>query len=306
MGRRLRYAPEGGCLFEVTCRTQQGRFLFRPSPAFNEIALGVLGRAQRLYPVSICGVVVVSSHYHLLVRAPDAGRLAFFMWYLNTNLAREVVGLTDWEDKVFSRRYQAIPVSDEEPAQVERLEYLLSHGVKEDLVERVFDWPGVHCARALIEGKPLEGYWFNRTEESAAERRGEVFGKYEHATPETVELSPLPCWSHLPVEEQRRKVASLVQAIDEQAAARRQAAGIRPLGVAAVLAQNPLHRPAKIKKSPAPFVHAATKAMRQLLWEGYALFVAAYRSAAERLKAGDTAPPFPVGCFPPALPFVSG
>jgi hypothetical protein len=75
--------------------------------------------------------------------------------------------------------------------------------------------------------------------------------------------------------------------------------------VAAVLAQNPLHRPEKLKKSPAPFVHAATKAMRQLLWEGYALFLAAYRTAAERLKAGDTAPPFPAGCFPAALPFVS-
>lgn len=35
-------------------------------------------------------------------------------------------------------------------------------------------------------------------------------------------------------------------------AARRQATGIRPLGVAAVLAQNPLHRPGKIKKSPVP------------------------------------------------------
>ena len=67
-----------------------------------------------------------------------------------------------------------------------------------------------------------------------------------------------------------------------------------------------MHRPGKIKKSPAPFIHAATKAMRHLLWEEYALFVAAYRAAAERLKAGDTAPPFPEGCFPPALPFVSG
>ncbi|HSK80543.1 MAG TPA: hypothetical protein VLQ45_29080, partial [Thermoanaerobaculia bacterium] len=64
---------------------------------------------------------------------------------------------------------------------------------------------------------------------------------------------------------------------------------------------------ARIKKSPAPFVHAATKAIRQFFWEGYALFVAAYRSAAERLMAGDSAPPFPIGCFfPPALPFVGG
>ena len=78
------------------------------------------------------------------------------------------------------------------------------------------------------------------------------------------------------------------------------------MGVAAVLAQNPLHRPERIKKSPAPLLHAATKAVRQLFWEEYASFVAAYRSAAERLKAGDPAPPFPVGCFPPALPFVGG
>ena len=228
------------------------------------------------------------------------------MWYFNTNLAREVVRLTKWTDKIFSRRYQAIPVSDEEAAQVERLEYLLSHGVKEDLVERVDQWPGVHCARALTEGEPLEGTWFDHTQESAARRRGEIVDKSKYATTETVVLDPLPCWSHLPVEEQRRRAASLVHAINEKAAARREAAGIRPLGIAAVLAQDPLHRPARIKKSPAPLVHAATKAMRQLFWEGYALFVAAYRSAAERLKAGDAAPPFPAGCFPPALPFVSG
>ena len=140
-------------------------------------------------------------------------------------------------------------------------------------------------------------------QESAARRRGETFGKYDYATAETVELDPLPCWRHLPVEEQRRLVASLVRRASGCPKASR---GDSPAGVAAVLAQNPLHRPGKIKKLPAPFVHAATKAIRQFLWEGYALFVAAYRSAAERLKAGDTAPPFPVGCFPPALPFVSG
>ena len=154
-------------------------------------------------------------------------------------------------------------------------------------------------------GRAAPDLLVDRTGESTV-RWGETFDKYKYATVETVTLDPLPCWSHLPVEEQRRRVASLVQAIDEAAASRRAAAGIRPLGIAAVLAQDPLHRPERIKKSPAPFVHAATKAMRQLLWEGYALFLAAYRSAAERLKAGDPAPPFPTGCFPPALPFVSG
>ena len=97
---------------------------------------------------------------------------------------------------------------------------------------------------------------------------------------------------------------ALVQEIEEEARIRREAAGIKPLGVKEILAQEPTRRPGKLKKSPAPFVHAATKAMRRELWEAYAWFVAAYRDAAEKLRAGDRDPPFPAGCFPPPLPFV--
>jgi hypothetical protein len=42
------------------------------------------------------------------------------------------------------------------------------------------------------------------------------------------------------------------------------------------------------------------------LYEGYAWFVAAFRQAAEKLKAGDRSAAFPTGSFPPALPFVGG
>ena len=127
---------------------------------------------------------------------------------------------------------------------------------------------------------------------------------YEYAEEEIIVFDPLPCWSHLPVDVQRRRVAELVQEIEEEARIRREAAGIKPLGVKAILAQEPTRRPKKLKKSPAPFVHAATKAMRRELWEVYAWFVAAYRDASEKLRAGDRDPPFPPGCFPPALPFV--
>jgi hypothetical protein len=56
MGRKLRYAPEGGALFEITDRTIQGRPLFRPSRELNEVVLGILGRAQRLYGVT-CSIL---------------------------------------------------------------------------------------------------------------------------------------------------------------------------------------------------------------------------------------------------------
>jgi hypothetical protein len=38
----------------------------------------------------------------------------------------------------------------------------------------------------------------------------------------------------------------------------------------------------------------------------YFRFVAAFRDAAERLRAGDLGARFPPGSFPPALPFVPG
>jgi hypothetical protein len=44
--------------------------------------------------------------------------------------------------------------------------------------------------------------------------------------------------------------------------------------------------------------------VRRELWDAYALFVAAYRDDAEKLRAGIRDVVFPRGSFPPALPFV--
>ena len=69
----------------------------------------------------------------------------------------EIGRRTGWKEKVWGRRYQAIVVSAEEEVQAARLRYVLSHGVKEGLVARVEEWPGVHCAVPLMTGAPVEG-----------------------------------------------------------------------------------------------------------------------------------------------------
>jgi hypothetical protein len=43
------------------------------------------------------------------------------MTLFNSKLAREVARLTGWKDKIWSRRYQVIVISNEEAAQVARL-----------------------------------------------------------------------------------------------------------------------------------------------------------------------------------------
>jgi hypothetical protein len=50
------------------------------------------------------------------------------------------------------------------------------------------DWPGVHSARALVNGAALTGTWFDRTQEYAARRRGEEFDRLRYATTETLHL----------------------------------------------------------------------------------------------------------------------
>jgi REP element-mobilizing transposase RayT len=298
--------PERGTLVEVTCRTVQGRFLLRPSPLLNEIIVGILARAQRMYPVGICAFSFVSTHYHLLLRVDDAQQLSKFMAYVNGNLAREAGKLHRWKDKFWARRYQGIVVSQEKAAQVERLKYVLAHGCKEGLVERLADWPGAHCVKPFVAGTPVEGTWFSRTQEYAARRGGEDFHARQYATPESFVLEPLPCWSHLPEEKRRSLAAELVEQIESEAAVERERTGIPALGPAAILAQHPHDSPARPKKSPAPRIHAASRSARLEFYEAYGLFVAAFQDAAERLRAGDLGARFPPGSFPPALPFVPG
>ena len=304
MSRSIRFIPEQGALVEITCRTIQSRFLLRPDPALDEIVLGVLGRAQRLHPVEIVACFVASNHYHLLAWVPDVERMADFMEFFQSNVAKKVIKLRKWRDKVWSRRYEAIVISDEPAAQVDRLRYVLSNGVKEGLVGRVEDWPGINLVRNVLSGQPVRGTWFDRTEEHKAKLRREDFGPRQYATEETVELSPLPCFRHLSPEVYRELVAGLVQEIDAEAAAERRRTGRQPLGAAAILRQHPHTWPNRTKKSPAPRFHAATKAAREALRAAYGLFLVAFREAAERLKAGDRSARFPSGCFPPGLPFV--
>jgi REP element-mobilizing transposase RayT len=305
MARKLRFVPEGGALVEVTCRTVQSRFLLRPSLQLNETILGVLGRAQREHPVEIVAYVFLSNHFHLLLWVQDAQRLAKFMEYFNGNLAREVARSTGWKDKVWARRYQAIIVSEEEAAQVARLVYLLSHGVKEHLVASTEQWPGVHCVIPLLTGCPVEGTWFDRSREYNARLRCESFDPRKYASPEKVILSPLPCWRHLDPESYHSRIAELVREINSRARQEREKKNIRPLGPKAVLAQKPFDRPENPKKSPAPLFHAAKREVRKALWEAYGWFLAAFREAAERLRHGDRNARFPVGSFPPHLPFVT-
>jgi hypothetical protein len=198
-------------------------------------------------------------------------------------------------------------VSDEPEAQHRRLSYCLAQGTKEGLVERPELWPGVHSVFALRDGEPLRGVWYDRSGLCQAGRRKNDDSTLEDfASEELLELDPLPCWEAegLSSEQVQARVAEMIDHLSNEAAARHRAGGTRPSDPDALLRIHPHQRPERTKRSPRPFVHAATRAVRKHFREAYRIFSGAYRTAAELLRAGERNVEFPEGSFPPSAPFV--
>ncbi len=301
MTRLLRH-HEPGATVEITIRTVQGRHLLRPSDELNEIILGILGRAQKLYGIRIHVFVFMSNHYHLIVTIPDALALAMFECYLNGNLAREAGRLHGWRDKLWSCRYRAIPILDD-VAMVDRAHYLLSHGCKEGLVARPSEWPGVTSLRSMLTGEPIHGYWFDRSAEWFNRQKGRPSDKYEFAEPQDVHLSPLPCWEHLDSTEQQAHVRALVERIELETRQALSQKNRRPRGRAAVLAQDPHSHPEQPKRSAAPPCHTSQQSLRKAFVAAYYAFVDMYVEASALFRSGKPNTEFPADCFPPPLPF---
>ncbi len=304
MGRRIRCLLSG-CLVEVTSRTVQGRVLLQPSPEANQAIKGTLGRAQRYYGLRVVACVFLSNHFHILALPDSEKQLADFMRFMKTNLSKQLGRINGWSGPMFERRYQAIPVSDEEEAQVARLRYILEHGVKEGLVECPADWPGVQCVLELTQGPAqLYGIWHERTAIWEAAQRGEELARNERISRETMDLSPLPVWETRSAEQRAGAIREMVAEIEARGRESRGGIGSAPLGVRAILRQDPHSRPRSSKRSPAPIAHAATVETWLAMKIAYRERVAVYRRAAERWKR-DPSTTFPSGCFPPRAPFVA-
>jgi REP element-mobilizing transposase RayT len=301
MGWPLRMFQEEGYYF-VTSRCFQGRLLMRPSEEVNEVVGGVLARAvqQSAGCVRLHAFTFASNHFHLLVWARGAA-LSSFMQYLRANLSRKVGRLVDWSGSFWERRYSAELVLDD-TALVGRLRYVLAHGVKEGLVERCAEWPGLTCLPQLVGPARRLFRWFNWTKRWSSRRcedMGGAEGRFAEEWAESVELevAPLPCWKGLGEEDRQRAVQELLEEVEAEARVR----GEPVLGAQAVRAQHPHTRPERLARSPRPLGHASTRQALRELCEQYRAFVAAFREAAARWRRGDFSACFPLFSFPPRV-----
>jgi hypothetical protein len=301
MGRPLRHIKDNA-IVEVTSRTIQERLLLRPSKEANEIILGILGRALEKHPgIKLHGFVILSNHFHLLLTALYLELLCGFMGFVKSNIARKVGKLHDWDGVFWGERYVAIPVLDE-VAQLDRQQYIMSHGCKEGLVADPLDWPGAKSAGVLVNGETLKGTWYDGTAIYRAKSAGKEVDPKEHAIEYDVPITPLPCLSDLSEQDRRTIYAEMRDEQCEAVRARVAATGKEPLGVERILSAHPHSRPRKSKRSPAPLCHASSRKLRTQYRDEHTAFVDAYRQASEQFRSGNLCVEFPGCCFRPSLP----
>ena len=304
MSRPLRlFFP--GVVYEITSRTLQERFLLRPSEHVRDVTIGIIERGRQLYGVRVHAFNYLSNHYHLMISADTPEQFYGFLSYVNGLVARKVGPINGWRGLFWGGRARIIPILDD-VALVARLRYVMSQGVKEGLVASVLDWPGASANPGLLGDMKVRGTWVDQDGLRAARRRRPQTSAKEFTSHPVLELSPIPCWSHLGPEELRARHRQLADEIEEDARVARKDAPV--LGVAAVLATDPHSRPSSPEHRPAPACHTAAEPIRRRYASYYKSHVAEFREQAEKMAAfvkravattrDPTVPRFPPGSMP--------
>jgi len=301
MGGSVRmYGAEG--IYFVTARTLQGRLLLRPSTQVQQLIGGILARASRRYGVRLRGYVFMSNHLHLLVRARGC-TLSAFMQFLLANIARKVGALHGWHGTFWARRFSCEPVLDA-GAELQRLRYILAHGVKEGLVAHTAEWPGLTCLAALRGHRERFPFYNWDWRWQRAHCRGLGRWSPRLVEEEVLEVEPISAWASCSEETRCFLVAELV---DRLAAEYRLSRGAkRPLGARAVKRQSPTQPLALERRVDRPRCHASNPLVRYQWARVYADFVAAYREASARFRKGERGVRFPSWCFSPPPGSVAG
>lgn len=271
--------------------------------------------------MAICYVVFMTNHFHALCLPDSEQQMADFFRLVNSQISHEVGKLVGWTGGIFKEGYGLTCVTEEPEAQIARLRYLFSRGVKEGLVERPEHWPGVCSAKALLDGSmKMQGTWVNRTELdksnreywrkkklSAALKKKRGVSKTlrpprerEFETKLELELTPLPCWRGLDPRDVKEQVHAihaevLVEYADQ-------------IGKVACdwkkrLTDKSLRcfRPTQTKRGKRPKFHSASKEQWKIYMNNWESWLIRYEDASRRLRQGivEALYEFPKHCFLP-------
>jgi len=276
--------------YMITRRCAGRRFFLRPEEKVDQAFAYCFGVAVERYGLDVFWLSVMSNHHHDGVHDND-GNYPEFLRYFHSLLARCLnVHLSRWENFWSTEQASALLLGDAE-AIFDKMVYSLTNPVKDHLVDRVFNWPGLNSLRYQLSGKPMvvkRPAWF-------FDKSGEM--------PDEVTLTFVrpPEFAHLSQEQWADKLRAAVAAAEQKAAAERKATGRKVLGRKAILRQSPYSCPKSCspRRRLRPRVASPNKWRRIEMLQADQAFIRRYKECldARRGGASELDVVFPLGTY---------
>jgi REP-associated tyrosine transposase len=275
-----------GRTYLISRRNTQRLYLLRPSRRTEQIVLYCAGEAAARFGITLHAWIVLSNHWHLLVR-DNHGNLSEFLAHLHKLIAKAMnAELGRWENFWAAEQCSAVYLV-EASDRFDKLVYLLANPVTDHLVERVAEWPGACSLPQHLSGLPKKV------------KRPHGYFRDGGPMPEEVTLvaEKPEGFEHLSDEEWAGKIRDAVRAEEQKACAARARHGWRVLGSKRIRAAATTDRPTTIEPRRTLRPHLACRRKERRVRELAALrgFRADYREARLRFEAGDHEVVFPYG-----------
>jgi hypothetical protein len=263
--------------------TQRG-FLLKPGRRMNQVFLYCLAEAAQAFGIDVILPTTMSNHHHIVLYDRHGRIVEFYArlhrWWPAGNALRK-----RWENFWSSDPPCLVQLLDRADV-LAKLVYTAINPVKDGLVERVHQWPGVSGLQALLKRKPIRV------------KRPPVFFDPDGEMPKEVTLTLTVPPELERGDELRDELAALVTAAEEHYARVRRKTGARVLGRRAVLAQDWRDRPRarEPRRRLRPRVAARDVWRRVEALRRNHAFLAAYR-AARQLWLAKRPVAFPPGTY---------
>ncbi len=299
MGRPLRY-QKADAIYFVTNRTRDQQYLFKPCKEVNQIILGLLAKLADKYDIEIFAFVIMSNHFHMLVRSQ--GRVLHrFMGEFQQQLTIKLQKLWGYTGSSYERRFTATEILDDQ-ALLDKLRYTICNPCESNLVRHPKQWPGLTSWTIHETKKPMVGKVVNRKRYWAIKRTkaGKEMSEtqlLEKATEEyELEMAKLPMFEDLDEEAYHQQVLDLCEDYARELDDKR----IVPcVGRKDILAQKWYDSPNNPKKAPRPICHTTSAEKRKEYFEELWEVTDRYKQAVGKFRKGKTQVQFPEGTIPP-------
>jgi putative transposase len=271
----------------ITRRCTQRQFLLRPDPETNNAFIYCLAVAAQQHGIDVLFTVAMSNHHHTGIY-DAAGNYPAFLEHFHKLLAKCQNARRGRRENFWSSEQTSVVLLADERDFLARLTYAVCNPVKDHLVARAEEWPGVVSLPSALRGGVLTA------------RRPRHFFREDGDMPERVTLTfQQPHFlKHLTAHEYAELVTENVKRAEDAAGQERRRTGRRVAGRAAILRQDWRDCPrtaADEKADPVTGGGSQWGRMEALLRNR--AFRDAYIAAREALKSGVRDAVFPAGTY---------